>query len=356
MSFQDNLDKILERVKDLSDKLSSGLSGEEFVKVSKDYSELEGIAEKISTYKKALNDLAGVQELLAEKGLDSETKEMAEEEQASLEKEVEKLELQVKIALLPKDEADNKSAIIEVRSGTGGEEAALFAADLFQMYQRYSAIRGWKFEILSISENGIGGYKEASASIKGDGAFARLKFESGVHRVQRVPQTESSGRIHTSAATVAVLPEAEEFDIKIEDKDLRIDTYRSSGAGGQHVNTTDSAVRITHIPTGLAVAIQDEKSQHKNKAKALKILRSRLYEEERKAREDARASTRKEQIGSGDRSERIRTYNFPQSRISDHRITLTLYKIDEILREGKLDELIDPLIADDEAKRLAQQI
>lgn len=356
MSFQDNLDKILERVKDLSDKLSSGLSGEEFVKISKDYSELEGIAEKISIYKKAVNDLAGVQELLSEKGLDSETKEMAEEEQASLEKEVEKLELQVKIALLPKDEADNKSAIIEVRSGTGGEEAALFAADLFQMYQRYSAIRGWKFEILSISENGIGGYKEASASIKGDGAFARLKFESGVHRVQRVPQTESSGRIHTSAATVAVLPEAEEFDIKIEDKDLRIDTYRSSGAGGQHVNTTDSAVRITHIPTGLAVAIQDEKSQHKNKAKALKILRSRLYEEERKAREDARASTRKEQIGSGDRSERIRTYNFPQSRISDHRITLTLYKIDEILREGKLDELIDPLIADDEAKRLAQQI
>ena len=356
MSFQDNLDKILERVKDLSDKLSSGLSGEEFVKISKDYSELEDIAEKISVYKKALGDLEGVQELLSEKGLDSETKEMAEEEKEYLEKEVEKLELQVKIALLPKDEADNKSAIIEVRSGTGGEEAALFAADLFQMYQRYSAIRGWKFEILSISENGIGGYKEASASIKGDGVFARLKFESGVHRVQRVPQTESSGRIHTSAATVAVLPEAEEFDIKIEDKDLRIDTYRSSGAGGQHVNTTDSAVRITHIPTGLAVAIQDEKSQHKNKAKALKILRSRLYEEERKAREDARASTRKEQIGSGDRSERIRTYNFPQSRISDHRITLTLYKIDEILREGKLDELIDPLIADDEAKRLAQQI
>ncbi len=356
MSFQDNLDKILERVKDLSDKLSSGLSGEEFVKVSKDYSELEDIAEKISVYKKAVSDLEGVQELLSEKGLDPETKEMAEEERGYLEKEVEKLELQVKIALLPKDEADNKSAIIEVRSGTGGEEAALFAADLFQMYQRYSAIRGWKFEILSISENGIGGYKEASASIKGDGVFARLKFESGVHRVQRVPQTESSGRIHTSAATVAVLPEAEEFDIKIEDKDLRIDTYRSSGAGGQHVNTTDSAVRITHIPTGLAVAIQDEKSQHKNKAKALKILRSRLYEEERKAREDARASTRKEQIGSGDRSERIRTYNFPQSRISDHRITLTLYKIDEILREGKLDELIDPLIADDEAKRLAQQI
>lgn len=356
MSFQDNLDKILERVKDLSDKLSSGLSGEEFVKVSKDYSELEDIAEKISVYKKAVSDLEGVQELLSEKGLDPETKEMAEEEKGYLEKEVEKLELQVKIALLPKDEADNKSAIIEVRSGTGGEEAALFAADLFQMYQRYSAIRGWKFEILSISENGIGGYKEASASIKGDGVFARLKFESGVHRVQRVPQTESSGRIHTSAATVAVLPEAEEFDIKIEDKDLRIDTYRSSGAGGQHVNTTDSAVRITHIPTGLAVAIQDEKSQHKNKAKALKILRSRLYEEERKAREDARASTRKEQIGSGDRSERIRTYNFPQSRISDHRITLTLYKIDEILREGKLDELIDPLIADDEAKRLAQQI
>ncbi|MCP5369496.1 MAG: peptide chain release factor 1 [Rickettsiaceae bacterium] len=356
MSFQDNLDKILQRVKDLSDKLSSGLSGEEFVKISKDYAELEHIAEKIAQYKKAMSDLAGVKELLVEKGLDADTKAMVEEEHEYLTKEVVRLELQVKIALLPKDEADNKSAIIEVRSGTGGEEAALFAADLFQMYQRYAAIRGWKFEILSISENGIGGYKEASALIKGEGAFARLKFESGVHRVQRVPQTESSGRIHTSAATVAVLPEAEEFDIAIEDKDLRIDTYRSSGAGGQHVNTTDSAVRITHIPTGLAVAIQDEKSQHKNKAKALKILRSRLYEEERKAREDERASARKEQIGSGDRSERIRTYNFPQGRISDHRIMLTLYKIDEILKEGKLDELIDPLVSDDEAKRLAQQI
>jgi len=356
MSFQENLDKILIKQQDLSDRLSSGITGEEFVKASKEYAELDPIVEKIIEYNKLNSDLDGAKELASEPGMDSETKDMVEEELRNLNAQLPILEHAVKLVLLPKDEADSKSAIIEVRSGTGGEEAALFAADLFAMYHRYADIKGWKFEVLSVSEIGVGGYKDASASIKGDGVFSRLKFESGVHRVQRVPQTESSGRIHTSAATVAVLPEAEEVDIKIEDKDLRIDTYRASGAGGQHVNTTDSAVRITHIPTGVVVAIQDEKSQHKNKAKALKILRSRIYEEERLAREAERATSRKGQIGSGDRSERIRTYNFPQGRVSDHRINLTLYKIDEVLREGKLDEFIDALISDDEAKRLAEQI
>lgn len=356
MSFEANLDKILERHNELSEKLASGIMGEEYVKASKDYSELEPIVEIINKFKKVISDLKGAKEMAGDTSLDHDTRQMAEEEVGQLSSMLEKLEYQVKISLLPKDEADKKGAIIEIRGGTGGEEAALFAADLFSMYQRYASLKGWKFEILSISEIGVGGYKDASALIKGDGVFSRLKFESGVHRVQRVPQTETSGRIHTSAATVAVLPEAEEVDIKIEDKDLRIDTYRASGAGGQHVNTTDSAVRITHIPTGVVVAIQDEKSQHKNKAKALKILRSRIYEEERRAKENERAIARKEQIGSGDRSERIRTYNFPQSRISDHRINLTLYKIDEVLREGKLDEFIDALISADEAKRLAQEI
>lgn len=354
MSFQDNLNKILLKHQELSDKLSSGVLGDDYVKFSKEYSSLEDVVEKIHAYNKVLKDLEGAKELFSDKDLDSETKQMVEEEIYALNDALPDLEKQVKIALLPKDEADNKNAIIEVRAGTGGEEAALFAADLFSMYKRYSDLKGWKFEVLSISENGIGGYKEATASISGAGVFSRLKFESGVHRVQRVPETESSGRIHTSAATVAVLPEAEEVDIKIEEKDLRIDTYRASGAGGQHVNTTDSAVRITHIPTGVVVCQQDEKSQHKNKAKALKILRSRIYEEERQKREMERSSSRKDQVGSGDRSERIRTYNFPQSRISDHRINLTLYKIDEVLREGKLDEFIEPLIADDEAKRLSE--
>ncbi|MDA9163697.1 peptide chain release factor 1 [Rickettsiaceae bacterium] len=353
MSFQDNLDKILKRHQEISDSLSSGITGDEFVKASKEYSELEPIVEQILEYNKIVAEITGAKEMLEEE-LDSETKDMVEEELRELSAKLPIIERKVKVALLPKDEADSKGAIIEVRAGTGGEEAALFAADLFAMYHRYADLQGWKFEVLSVSEIGVGGYKDASALIKGNSVFARLKYESGVHRVQRVPQTESSGRIHTSAATVAVLPEAEEVDIKIEDKDLRIDTYRASGAGGQHVNTTDSAVRITHIPTGVVVAIQDEKSQHKNKAKALKILRSRIYEEERKAREDERAISRKGQIGSGDRSERIRTYNFPQGRISDHRINLTLYKIDEILKDGRLDDFVDALTADDEAKRLAE--
>jgi peptide chain release factor 1 len=355
-TFEENLNKILARHQMLSDKLSSGVMGEEFVKFSKEYSELEPIVDTINQYKKVSSELASSKEMAQEEDLDSETKEMIQEEIRHLSDLMPKLEKDVKLALLPKDEADSKNAIIEVRAGTGGEEAALFAADLFHMYQRYADLKGWKFEILSISEIGIGGYKEASASISGNNVFSRLKFESGVHRVQRVPQTESSGRTHTSAATVAVLPEAEEVDIKIEDKDIRIDTYRASGAGGQHVNTTDSAVRITHIPTGVVVCQQDEKSQHKNKAKALKILRSRIYEAERQKREMEIAKSRKTQVGSGDRSERIRTYNFPQGRVSDHRINLTLYKIDEVVREGRLDDFIEALISDDEARRLSEEI
>lgn len=356
MAFQDNLEKILARHDELSDKLASGITGEEYVKCSKEYAEIEPIAEIIHQYNAIVSDIAGVKEMLEDNTLDQETKKMAEEELKALNEKLPEVEHSLKIALLPKDKADAKNAILEVRAGTGGEEAALFAADLFAMYQRYADIRGWRFEILSISEIGIGGYKEASAVISGQGVFSRLKFESGAHRVQRVPQTESSGRIHTSAATVAVLPEAEEVDVQIEDKDIRIDTYRASGAGGQHVNTTDSAVRITHIPTGVVVTQQDEKSQHKNKAKALKILRSRIYEAERQKRETERASSRKTQVGSGDRSERIRTYNYPQGRISDHRINLTLYKIDEVVKEGRLDSFIDALISDDEARRLAEEI
>jgi peptide chain release factor 1 len=284
---------------------------------------------------------------------DPDMKELAEEEYYRLKDEVPKLNHDIRLLLLPKDEADEKNAILEVRAGTGGDEAALFAAELFRMYERYAALKGWRFEVLEANATEIGGVKEASATITGRGVFARFKFESGVHRVQRVPETEASGRIHTSAATVAVLPEAEEVDIKLDEKDLRFDVYRSQGSGGQSVNTTDSACRVTHIPTGLAVACQQEKSQHKNKATALKILRARLYEREREAKDSARAADRKSQVGSGDRSERIRTYNFPQGRVTDHRINLTLYKIEEIMKGDALDEVIEALVAADQADRLA---
>jgi peptide chain release factor 1 len=292
--------------------------------------------------------------MITDVGSDAEMRKMAEEEFHALKNRMPELEKEVQLALLPKDEADEKNAILEVRAGTGGEEAALFAADLFRMYQRYADLRGWRFEILEASETGIGGLKEASAEIRGTNVFARLKFESGVHRVQRVPETESGGRIHTSAATVAVLPEAEDVDVAIEDKDLRIDTFRASGAGGQHVNRTDSAVRITHLPTGLVVSIQDDKSQHKNKAKAMKILRSRLYDAERERLAQERSDDRRSQVGSGDRSERIRTYNFPQGRVTDHRINLTLYTLDRFV-EGEMDEVIEALIAEDQAARLARE-
>jgi peptide chain release factor 1 len=318
--------------------------------MSKEYSELTPIAEAIAELRKARAERQDLTAMLA----DPEMKDLAEAELEALDRRLPELERGIQILLLPKDEADEKNAILEVRAGTGGEEAALFAAELFQMYQRYAALRGWRFETMDVSETGIGGYKEATASITGRSVFARLKYESGVHRVQRVPATEAGGRIHTSAATVAVLPEAEEVDIQIDEKDLRIDVFRSSGPGGQSVNTTDSAVRITHLPTGIVVSQQDEKSQHKNKAKAMRVLRSRLYDAQRSALDAERAANRKSQVGSGDRSERIRTYNFPQGRVTDHRINLTLYKIDKVMNGEALDEIIDPLIAADEAERLSE--
>ena len=354
MSFQDNLERILVKHNELSERLASGILGEEFIKASKEFSDLEDVVEKINMYKAVQKELANLNEMLPDAINDQAMLAMIESDLITANHKLPIIEHEIKVALLPKDEADMKNAILEVRAGTGGEEAALFAANLFGMYQRYAELKGWRFEILSISDTGIGGYKEASASIVGQNVFMRLKFESGVHRVQRVPDTESSGRIHTSAATVAVLPEAEEVDVKIEDKDIRIDTYRASGAGGQHVNTTDSAVRITHIPTGIVVTQQDEKSQHKNKAKALKILRSRIYEAERARIQHERDAKRKVQVGSGDRSERIRTYNFPQGRVTDHRINMTLYKIEAVIKNGELDEFIGALIADDEAQKLAE--
>jgi peptide chain release factor 1 len=291
--------------------------------------------------------------LVGDPEVDDEMRALAKAEGAELAQRLPSLEHNVKVLLLPRDAADERNAILEVRAGTGGEEAGLFAADLFRMYQRYAEGRGWTFEEMHLSETGIGGYKEAIASVSGRGVFARLKFESGVHRVQRVPSTESSGRIHTSAATVAVLPEAAEVDIAVETKDLRIDTYRAQGAGGQHVNTTDSAIRITHMPSGIVVTCQDEKSQHKNKAKAMKILRARLYEAEHERQNAEMAANRKSQVGSGDRSQRIRTYNFPQGRVTDHRIGLTLHKLEDVIA-GELDEIVDALTAEDQAARLAE--
>jgi peptide chain release factor 1 len=353
MSFIDKIDGISQKHQSLSEKLQDPSAlGNDFAKISKEYSDLEEIVEIINKYKKLLKELAEIEELLKDPDLEIEMKEMSEEEKYQIEKEIPQLEKKVKIALIPKDEADTKNSILEVRAGTGGEEAALFAATLFNMYHKYSELKGWKFEIISVSETGIGGYKEASATISGKNVFAKLKFESGVHRVQRVPETETSGRVHTSAATVAVLPEAEEVDVQINEKDLRIDIFRASGPGGQSVNTTDSAVRIVHLPTGITVSQQDEKSQHKNREKGMKILRSRLYEFERKKADKERSENRKSQVGSGDRSERIRTYNFPQNRVSDHRINLTLYKIEEITG-GDLDEVIDNLTAEDEMKKLS---
>jgi peptide chain release factor 1 len=349
-ALEGKLDRLKNRHDELRDLLATADPGN-FAKLSKEFSDLSPIVEAIGILRAAQADMQNLAPMLAD-GSDPEMKALVEEEFLSLKERIPKLERDVQILLLPKDEADERNAILEVRAGTGGDEASLFASDLYQMYQRYAGIHGWRFEVMSVSETGLGGYKEASATISGRGVFARLKFESGVHRVQRVPDTETQGRIHTSAATVAVLPEAEEVDIQIDEKDLRIDVYRSSGPGGQSVNTTDSAVRITHLPTGLVVIQQDEKSQHKNKAKALKVLRSRLYDLERQARDAERAANRKSQVGSGDRSERIRTYNFPQGRVTDHRINLTLYKIDKVMSGEALDEIIEALIAEDQANKL----
>ncbi|WP_445680233.1 peptide chain release factor 1 [Radicibacter daui] len=351
--LEDSFRRVLARFDELGDTLASGVEGEKFVALSKEYAELEPVAGAIRSLDSARREYADLEALMDDPATDSEMRALAEEDYYRLKRELPEIELKVQIALLPKDADDDKSAILEVRAGTGGEEAALFAADLFAMYQRYAALKGWRFEVMEASETGIGGLKEGVASINGSGVFARLKYESGVHRVQRVPETENSGRIHTSAATVAVLPEAEDVDIDINENDLRIDVFRASGAGGQHVNRTESAVRITHLPTGIVVSQQDEKSQHKNRAKAMKILRARLYDRERQMLDSERAADRKAQVGSGDRSERIRTYNFPQGRVSDHRINLTLYKIADVMMATALDEIIEPLIAEEQAQRLA---
>jgi len=349
----DKLNRLLSRHAAIEAEMSSAPDPDAFVRLSKEYADLNPVVDVIRNLQSKQEELSGLQEIIADPDSDDEMTELARAEIAELEEQIPKLEQDIKVLLLPKDDADDKSVIIEVRAGTGGDEAALFAGDLFRMYHRYADLNGWKVEVMSASEADMGGYKEIIASINGKGAFARLKFESGVHRVQRVPETESGGRIHTSAATVAVLPEAEEVDVEIEDKDIRVDVYRASGPGGQSVNTTDSAVRITHLPTGLIVTQQDEKSQHKNRAKAMKVLRSRLYEQERQRLADERAASRKGQVGSGDRSERIRTYNYPQGRVSDHRINLTLYKLDRIIAGDGLDEMIEALITDHQAALLA---
>ena len=353
-----NLTDKLERVATRYAELSASLAGQTvnpdaFARMSREYAELTPVADASAELRKAKAEEADLTALVEDPDTDADMRALAQDELEALRRRLPDLERRVMVLLLPKDEADDRNAILEVRAGTGGDEAALFAGELFQMYQRFAALQGWRFEVISGSDTDLGGFKEATATITGRSVFARLKFESGVHRVQRVPKTEAGGRIHTSTATVAVLPEAEEVDVQIEDKDLRIDVFRSSGPGGQSVNTTDSAVRITHLPTGIVVSQQDEKSQHKNKAKALKILRARIYDAERARKDAERAASRKDQVGSGDRSERIRTYNFPQGRVTDHRINLTLYKIDKVIAGEALGEIIDALIAEDEAERLA---
>ncbi len=354
MSFDKKIDALVTRHNELRDAISSpdSLKGGDFARFSKEYSDLTPIIETALALRQATQELEDAKAMI--NGKDDGMRELALEEKAQLDKLIPKLTEDLQLALLPKDEADAKNAILEVRAGTGGDEAALFAAELFRMYQRFSELQGWKFEVLSVSDSTLGGYKDASASISGRNVFQKLKFESGVHRVQRVPATETQGRIHTSAATVAVLPEAEDVDIQINDSDLRIDVFRSSGPGGQSVNTTDSAVRVVHVPTGVTVQCQDEKSQHKNKAKALKILRARLYEAEYQKREQERSASRKGQVGSGDRSERIRTYNFPQGRVTDHRINLTTYDLDRVIEGSGLGQYCDALIKEDQAAKLSE--
>ena len=344
----EKLNAITERFEFLEARMSQGLSGDEIAAVGREYAELKPVVEEIAAYKQLLADIEEAEVMMG----DPEMRELAEEELPQLTARLPEAEQGMRLALLPRDAADSRPAMIEIRPGTGGDEAALFAGDLLRMYQRYAETQGWKFEIMQQSLSELGGVKDVTAHVKGEGVFARLKFESGVHRVQRVPETESGGRIHTSAATVAVLPEAEDVDIQIDANDIRIDTMRSSGAGGQHVNTTDSAVRITHLPTGIVVT-SSEKSQHRNREIAMQVLKTRLYDQERQRIDDERSADRKSQVGSGDRSERIRTYNFPQGRMTDHRINLTLYKLDQIMN-GDLDEVIDVLIAETQAAQLAE--
>ena len=355
MNLDANLDRVVARRDELNSLVAAHAdpASKDFAAMTRELVEIAPLVAAVEELRRLRLELAEVQAMSADSDADPEMRSLAEEESASLRQRVADLEQQIQIMLLPKDEADDRNVILEVRAGTGGDEAALFAAELFRMYERHAEQRGWRFELLNFSDTGIGGCKEASAAISGRGVYARLKFESGTHRVQRVPVTESGGRIHTSAATVAVLPEAEEVEVQIEDKDLRIDTFRSQGAGGQHVNTTDSAVRITHLPSGIVVSCQDEKSQHKNRAKAIKVLRARLYEQQRAEQDASRSASRRSQVGSGDRSEKIRTYNFPQARVTDHRIKLTLHKLDQVLAGGALDEVIEALIAEDQAEKLA---
>ncbi|MDP9128631.1 MAG: peptide chain release factor 1 [Pseudomonadota bacterium] len=353
MPLTETFNRVLARHDELRDALSRpGVPPDQFARLSKEYSDLTDVAGAIASLNRAKKELADAETMLADPEMQAEAKREVEE----LRGQIPALEKHVHRMLLPRDVADERNAILEIRAGAGGDEAALFGAVLFEMYRKYAGVRGWRFEALDVSQNDLGGLREGSAIISGRGVFARLKFESGVHRVQRVPQTEASGRVHTSTATVAVLPEMEEVDVKIDDKDLRIDVYRASGAGGQHVNKTESAVRITHIPTNTIVAMQDERSQHKNKAKAMKILRARIYESQRSAIASAHAAERKSQVGTGDRSERIRTYNFPQGRVSDHRIEKTMYNIADVINGEALDEFIDALITQDEAQKLAELV
>ncbi|HUZ66340.1 MAG TPA: peptide chain release factor 1 [Beijerinckiaceae bacterium] len=353
MSTQEKFDLILRRYDEIEARLAGGVSGADIGALSRELSELGPVVAAIRELRAAGRDLAGIEDMLVDPAADSEMKSFAAQEREAARSKISALEQDLRLTLLPKDAADEKSVVLEVRAGTGGDEAAIFAGDLFRMYQRYAESRGWNVEIASLSEGTAGGYKEIVAEIDGRGAFARLKFESGVHRVQRVPATETQGRIHTSAATVAVLPQAEEVDLAIDEADLKIDTMRAQGAGGQHVNKTESAIRVTHLPSGLVVFVQEERSQHKNRARAMALLRSRLYDLERRKLDEERAADRKSQVGSGDRSERIRTYNFPQGRVSDHRINLTLYKLEKVMTGEALDELIDQLIARHQADLLA---
>ncbi|MEO3389347.1 peptide chain release factor 1 [Mesorhizobium sp. CAU 1741] len=349
---RDRMDQVLKRFELIEVQMAAGPEPDVYVKLASEYSELQEMAAKIRELRAAEDERADLKSMLADKSIDAEMRALADADLPEVEDRIESLQQEIQILLLPKDAADEKNAILEIRAGTGGDEAALFAGDLYRMYERYASARGWRFELVSASEGEVGGFKEVIATVSGKGVFAHLKFESGVHRVQRVPETEGGGRIHTSAATVAVLPEAEDVDIDIRTEDIRIDTMRASGAGGQHVNTTDSAVRITHLPTGIMV-VSAEKSQHQNRAKAMQILRARLYDMEREKAAGERSEARRLQVGSGDRSERIRTYNFPQGRVTDHRINLTLYKLDRVM-VGELDEIIDALISDYQSKLLSE--
>ncbi len=355
MSLEENLNRIVARHDEIQSRLATDrdLDSKMLSEFGKELSGLTPIVNKIRSLEKLREEVIEANEIHKESQDDIEMKALAEEELNGLLKKLRVEEADLQVMLIPKDLDDSRNALLEVRSGTGGDEAALFAADLFRMYEKYASSQGWKFEIMDVNETGIGGLKEAIATISGKGVFGRLKFESGVHRVQRVPTTEAGGRIHTSAATVAILPEVEDVDIEIDTKDLRVDTYRAQGAGGQHVNKTDSAVRITHIPSNIVVQCQDQSSQHKNKAKAMKVLRARLYDQAKLEKDLARAADRKGQVGSGDRSERIRTYNFPQGRVTDHRINLTLYKLDEMMEGAAIDEVVDALAAEDQAAKLA---